>query len=60
MDENFWSDHGIPEAMREDLEMTLLQKVAKSTCMIKAHVVLDRVMDARNKLAKNMYQGAYV
>jgi hypothetical protein len=32
-----------------DFLMTLLEKVAKSTCIIKSHLMIDKVMDARKE-----------
>ena len=40
---------------RKDFEMTMLQKVAKSTCIIKTTFILDKICDARNMLAVNIY-----
>ena len=55
----FFEKHEIPEEDQVGFEMTLLQKVAKSTCIKKSKIILDRIMDARNKLACNMYYGTY-
>ncbi|TRY79609.1 hypothetical protein TCAL_11674 [Tigriopus californicus] len=53
--DSFFEKLELPAEMREDFKYTLLQKVAKSTCMEKAHIVLNKIMDARIKLAQNMY-----
>jgi len=38
---------GITEDDAEDFRLTLLQKVAKSSCIIKANLVIERIMGAR-------------
>ncbi len=52
---NFFAKMSVDAEEREDFSLTLLQKVAKSTCVIKANLVIERIMKARNKLATNMY-----
>jgi hypothetical protein len=52
---DFYDKHEVIERERDDFSMSLLQKVAKSTCIYKAQVVLDALMNARNKIAHNMY-----
>ncbi len=47
--------YGIDGETAIEYEYTLLQKVAKSTCIIKCTIILDKIMKARNILARNMY-----
>ncbi len=54
---NFFAKMSVPPNEQEDFEMTLLQKVARSTCIVKANLVIEKIMRARNKLATNMYYG---
>ena len=51
----FFEKHKVTEEERQDFVMTMLQKVAKSTCIIKTTYVLDKICDARNMLAVNIY-----
>ena len=55
--DEFFAKHAVPEAARGDYKMSLLEKAAKSTCIMKSHYVLDRIMDARAKMAAIMYYG---
>ena len=54
----FFDKHEVTPADREDYLLSLLAKAAKSTCIIKSHVVIDAIMDARNKMAQVMYYGS--
>ncbi len=54
---NFFARLSVTPEEQEDFEMSLLQKVARSTCIVKANMVIERIMRARNKLATNMYYG---
>lgn len=45
----------IPPELAREYEYSLLQKVAKSTCIIKNTLIMDRIMKARNILTRNMY-----
>ena len=51
----FFEKHKVTPEERQDYEMTMLQKVAKSSCIIKTTFVLDKICDARNMLAVNIY-----
>ena len=52
---SFFEKHKLSKEEREEYEYTLLQKVAKSSCIVKTTLVLDRICDARSMLAKNIY-----
>ena len=43
----FFDKHEVSAADREDYLLSLLGKAAKSTCIVKAHVLIDAIMDAR-------------
>ena len=43
----FFDKHEVSAEDREDFLLSLLGKAAKSTCIIKAHVLIDAIMDAR-------------
>ena len=43
----FFDKHEVSAEDREDSLLSLLGKAAKSTCIIKAHVLIDAIMDAR-------------
>ena len=48
------------EEQMENCRLTLLQKTAKSTCILKNTYILDKVMNARNKVCQNLYVGKEV
>jgi len=48
--DDFFANLKVSEAEAEDFRLTLLQKVAKSACIIKANLIIERIMRARNKV----------
>ena len=52
---DYCEKHQISSDAAQDYEYSLLQKCAKSTCIIKNTILIDRIMKARMTLAKNMY-----
>lgn len=52
---DFFLKQKIPPDEQDDFRLSLVQKVAKSGCIVKAHLVFEKIMSARNKLAQNMY-----
>ena len=53
----FFDKHEVSAEDREDSLLSLLGKAAKSTCIIKAHVLIDAIMDARLFQVVNTLQG---
>ncbi|XP_023343220.1 ankyrin-3 isoform X2 [Eurytemora carolleeae] len=47
--------YGLPLEDSEDLGLTLLCKVAKSTCIVKTTYILDKIMEARHQVKVNEY-----
>ena len=52
---DFFLKQNVGESEAEDFRLSLLKKTAKSGCIMKTQIVLERIMAARGKLAKNMY-----
>ena len=57
IDESLIQSCGLDKDEVDDHTLTLLQKTAKSTCIVKNTFILDHVMNARKKIAQNMYIG---
>ena len=55
LSKDFCETHKISEEEATNFGYTLLQKTAKSTCILKNTIIMDRMMRARTILAKNMY-----
>ena len=52
---DLFEKHSIPEEEAEMWQSTLLQKAAKSTCIVKNTYLLGKVMDAKKKNSMNLY-----
>ena len=52
---DLFEKHCIPEEEAEMWQSTLLQKAAKSTCIVKNTYLLGKVMDAKKKNSMNLY-----
>ena len=55
----FCETYKIAPDLAIEYEYSLLKKVAKSTCILKNDIIIDRIMNARMILAKNMYFGKF-
>ena len=55
--QEFWDKHGIDAAQVKEYKLSLLQKTAKSSCIIKNNLMIERIMQVRNIGAQNMYFG---
>ena len=53
--DEFFEKNGVSAEMAKVYTMTMLQKCAKSTCIYKNTLILDRLMKARGNMAYNMY-----
>ena len=51
--------HFVTEDEAELFQSTLLQKSAKSTCIVKNTYLLGKVMDAKKKTMQNLYFSKY-
>jgi hypothetical protein len=52
---NLFERHSIQEEEAEVWQYTILQKAAKSTCIVKNTYLLGKVMDAKKKECINLY-----
>ena len=52
---DLFEKHSIPEEEADMWQSTLLQKAAKSTCIVKNTYLLGKVMDAKKKNSMNLY-----
>ena len=52
---DLFEKHSIPEEEAVTWQSTLLQKAAKSTCIVKNTYLLGKVMDAKKKNSMNLY-----
>ena len=57
---DLFEKHSIPEEEAEMWQSTLLQKAAKSTCIVKNTYLLGKVMDAKKKNSMNLYFSKYM
>ena len=58
-DEAVFEKLKMPAEEVQNCKLTMLQKTAKSTCILKNTYILDKLMNARMKSNKNCYLGNF-
>ena len=53
----FFEKNQIPHEEAKEYEYSLMQKSARSTCIYKNTLILDRLMRARQIMAQNLFNG---